>query len=127
LQSPSSDNALQPLPRIGFSDLEPGQPNNYVPSSDCFTGATHYTEYIHLRECIERIKEAPSGTDPKKVDAVWDVYKKIRDVSLLLCKSLLRKSRKVPFNLLAYPNPVASECSASAVLFLPKEALPYIP
>ena len=69
-----------------------------MPSPDSFIAATHDSEYLHLRENIRRMRKAPSGPDPKKVDAAWEVYKKLREDSLHLCKSLLQKSRKeVPF------------------------------
>jgi hypothetical protein len=51
---------------------------------------------VNLRSLIQQIRKAPAGTDPKKVDAVLEVYKKVRDEGLLLCKSLLQKSGKKP-------------------------------
>ncbi|PVH86281.1 hypothetical protein DL98DRAFT_650324 [Cadophora sp. DSE1049] len=76
-----------------FPDLEFARSNNGVPSPDSFIAATHDSEYLHLRENIRRMKKAPSGPDPKKVDAAWEVYKKLREDSLHLCKSLLQKSQ----------------------------------
>ncbi|KAH7390173.1 hypothetical protein BKA64DRAFT_645099 [Cadophora sp. MPI-SDFR-AT-0126] len=76
-----------------FPDPEFARSNNGVPSPDSFIAATHDSEYLHLRENIRRMKKAPSGPDPKKVDAAWEVYKKLREDSLHLCKSLLQKSQ----------------------------------
>ena len=76
-----------------FPDLELSRSNG-LPSPDSFVAATHDSEYLRLRENIRRIKKAPSGPDAKKVDAAWEVYKKLREDSLQLCKSLLLKSRK---------------------------------
>lgn len=77
-------------------DLELSRSSSGLPSPDSFVAATHDPEYIHLREIIRKLRKAPVGQDPKKVDAVWEVYKKIRDESLQLCSSLLQKSRKEP-------------------------------
>jgi hypothetical protein len=74
-------------------DLELTRSHNGLPSPDS-VASTHDPEFLHLRENIRRLRKAPSGPDPKKVDAVWEVYKKLRDESLQLCKSLLQKSRK---------------------------------
>lgn len=57
-------------------------------------GATHDSEYLHLKENLRRLRKAPSGSDAKKLDITWEVYKKVRDENLQLCKSLLQKSRK---------------------------------
>jgi hypothetical protein len=76
-------------------ELEITRSNGNLPSPDSFVGATHDTEFLHLKENIRRLRKAPPGPDPKKVDAVWEVYKKVRDESLHLCKSLLQKSRKI--------------------------------
>jgi hypothetical protein len=54
----------------------------------------HGSEYTHLKDYIRRLRKAPTGSDPKKVDAAWEVYKKLRDECLQLCKSLVEKSRK---------------------------------
>jgi hypothetical protein len=59
--------------------------------------ATHDSEYLILREYIRKLKKSPLSPDAKKVDAVWEVYKKLRDESLELCSSLLLKSRKEMF------------------------------
>ncbi len=92
LKSPHSDK----IPNSPvFPDLEFSRSNNGLPSPDSFIAATHDSEYLHLREIIRRIRKAPSGPDPKKVDAVWEVYKKLREDALHLCKSLLQKSRKI--------------------------------
>ncbi|KAG0645191.1 hypothetical protein D0Z07_9178 [Hyphodiscus hymeniophilus] len=74
-------------------DIEPVRSNGTLPSPDSFIGASHDIEFLHLRENIRRIRKAPSGPDPKKVDAVWEVYKKLREESLQLCNSLLQKSQ----------------------------------
>lgn len=65
-----------------------------MPSPDSLTAATHDSEYLHLRENIRKLKKHPPSPDPKKIDQVWEVYKKLRDESLQLCSSLLLKSRK---------------------------------
>jgi hypothetical protein len=89
-----SDKMLNPNSPLSMPDLEASRSNG-LPSPDSFIAATHDTEYQHLRDNIKRIRKAAS--DPKKVDAAWEVYKKLRDESLQLCKSLLAKSRKDPF------------------------------
>ncbi|KAH6705150.1 hypothetical protein DL95DRAFT_338622 [Leptodontidium sp. 2 PMI_412] len=78
-----------------FPDLELARSSNVngIPSPDSFLAAAHDPEYLHLRENIRRIRKAPSGPDPKKVDAAWEVYKKLREVSLHICRSLLQKSQ----------------------------------
>jgi hypothetical protein len=94
LQSPASDK-IPHSPLFSLPDLELSRSNNGFPSPDSFVAATHDPEYLHLKENIRRIRKAPFGPDPKKVDAVWEVYKKVRDENLQLCKSLLQKSRKI--------------------------------
>ena len=88
-----SDKMLSPNSTFSIPDIEASRSNG-LPSPDSFIAATHDTEYQHLRDNIKRIRKAAS--DPKKVDAAWEVYKKLRDESLQLCKSLLAKSRKDP-------------------------------
>lgn len=63
---------------------------------ESLAGLSHDAQFLHLRDVIQRIKKAPCGTDPRKVDAAWEVYKNVREEALLLCKSLLQKSRKTP-------------------------------
>ncbi|RDL41615.1 uncharacterized protein BP5553_01594 [Venustampulla echinocandica] len=63
------------------------------PSPDPYVGATHDPEYLHLKENLRRLRKAPSGSDAKKLDVAWEVYKKVRDENLQLCKSLLQKSQ----------------------------------
>lgn len=63
-------------------------------SPDPFLGTNHDPEYIQLRENIRRLRKAPSGSEAKSVDAIWDVYKKVREDSLELCKVLFQKSRE---------------------------------
>jgi hypothetical protein len=93
-----ADAVVQPnhsedkIPSSPFLDLELTRSNGF-PSPDPYVAATHDTEYLHLKENIRRIRKAPSGSDPKKVDHVWEVYKKVRDECLQLCQSLLHKSR----------------------------------
>lgn len=82
-----------PTSPITLPDIEPIRSNGNLPSPDSFVAATHDMEFLHLRENIKRIRKAPSGPDPKKVDQVWEVYKKLREESLQLCRSLLEKSR----------------------------------
>jgi len=60
--------------------------------------ASNDTEFLQLRENIQKLRKAPWGSDPRKLDAVWEVYKELRDDSLQLCKSLLQKSREFVFN-----------------------------
>lgn len=98
-ESASSDRIYEPPPsdRIPTSppfwaESDSKRSSGNSPSPDPFTSATHDTEFLHLRENIRRIRKAPSGPDPKKVDAVWEVYKRLREESLQLCKSLLQKS-----------------------------------
>jgi len=97
--SSSSDRVFEPPQSDRFStssfwaDSESKRSSGNMPSPDPYNGATHDTEFLHLRENIRRIRKAPSGPDPKKVDAVWEVYKKLREESLQLCKSLLHKSQ----------------------------------
>src|SRR4051794_10518485 len=85
-------------------ETEMTRSNGSLPSPDPFIAATHDTEYLHLRENIRRLRKAPPGPDPKKVDAVWEVYKKLREESLHLCKNLLHKSRKNHSAFVAYPH-----------------------
>jgi hypothetical protein len=91
LQPSHSDKMLNPNSPLSMPDLEASRSAS-LPSPDSFIAATHDTEYQHLRENIRRIRKAAS--DAKKVDAAWEVYKKLRDESLQQCKSLLAKSRK---------------------------------
>jgi hypothetical protein len=60
-------------------DLEASRSNG-LPSPDSFVAATLDAEYQHLKENIRRIRKVAS--DAKKVDAAWEVYKKLRDESL---------------------------------------------
>jgi hypothetical protein len=92
-QAPPSDKIV--TSPFAVSELEMSRPNGNLPSPDSFIGATYDTEFLHLRENIRRLRKVPSGPDPKKVDAAWEVYKKLREDSLQLCKSLLQKSRKI--------------------------------
>ena len=82
---------LNPNSPLSMPDLETSRSNG-LPSPDSYIAATHDSEYQHLRQNIKRIRKAAS--DAKKVDAAWEVYKKLRDESLQQCKSLLVKSRK---------------------------------
>lgn len=82
---------LNPNSPLSLPDLDSSRSNG-LPSPDGFIAAAHDTEYQHLRENIRRIRKAAS--DAKKVDAAWEVYKKLRDESLQQCKSLLAKSHK---------------------------------
>jgi hypothetical protein len=91
LKPSHSDKMLNPNSPLSMPDLEASRSNG-LPSPDSFIAATHDIEYQHLRENIRRIRKAAS--DAKKVDAAWEVYKKLRDESLQQCKSLLAKSRK---------------------------------
>lgn len=92
-QAPPSDKIVSSP--VALPDLEI---NGNLPSPDSFVGATHDTEFLHLKENIRRLRKAPQGPEPRKVDAVWEVYKKLREESLQLCKSLLHKSRKIGAN-----------------------------
>lgn len=78
---------------FALPELEITRSIGNLPSPDSFVGATHDVEFLHLKENIRRLRKAPPGPDPKKVDAVWEVYKKLRDESLQLCRSLLQKSQ----------------------------------
>ncbi|KAH6674865.1 hypothetical protein B0J14DRAFT_23230 [Halenospora varia] len=96
LTMPKHNHAEDKIPTSPFPDLEPTRSrsrSNGLPSPDPFIGATHDTEYLHLKENIRRIRKLPPGPDAKKVDAVWETYKKVRDECLLLCQSLLQKSQ----------------------------------
>ena len=92
-QAPPSDKIV--ASPFTLPDLELTRPSGNLPSPESVVGVTHDPEYLHLKENIRRIRKAPSGPDPKKVDAAWEIYKKLRDDSLQLCKSLLQKSRKI--------------------------------
>ncbi|TVY89765.1 hypothetical protein LAWI1_G004294 [Lachnellula willkommii] len=85
------------IPTSPLLDLELTRSSGF-PSPDPFVAATHDSEYLHLKENIRRIRKAPSGSDPKKVDHVWEVYKKVRDENLQLCQSLLHKSQNAGRN-----------------------------
>jgi hypothetical protein len=63
-----------------------------MPSPDPFAFGAHDKEYLQLIDYTRRIRKA--SQDPKKMDAAWEVYKKIRDECYQLCKSLLNKSRE---------------------------------
>ncbi|KAH8660802.1 hypothetical protein BGZ60DRAFT_381714 [Tricladium varicosporioides] len=98
---PKPNHAEDKIPTSPFPDLEPTRSrsrSNGLPSPDPFVGAIHDTEYLHLKENIRRIRKLPPGPDVRKVDAVWETYKKVRDECLLLCQSLLQKSRKLENN-----------------------------
>lgn len=86
-----SDKMLGPNSPLSMPDLEASRSNG-LPSPDSFVAATLDAEYQHLKENIRRIRKVAS--DAKKVDAAWEVYKKVRDESLQQCKGLLAKSRK---------------------------------
>jgi hypothetical protein len=86
-----SDKILSPNSPLSMPDLEASRSNG-LPSPDSFVTATLDAEYQHLKENIRRIRKVAS--DAKKVDAAWEVYKKLRDESLQQCKGLLAKSRK---------------------------------
>lgn len=86
-----SDKMLSPNSPFSLPDLEASRSSS-LPSPDSFIAATHDAEYQHLRENTRRIRKAAS--DAKSVDMAGEVYKKLRDESLQLCKSLLAKSRK---------------------------------
>jgi hypothetical protein len=62
-----------------------------MPSPDSFIAETYDAEYLRLRDNARRIRKA---ADPKKIDAAWEVYKKYREESYQICKSLLQKSRE---------------------------------
>ncbi len=96
LLQPQSSDKIPTSPLFSLPDLELSRSPNGLPSPDSFVAATHDSEYLHLRENIRRLRKTPFGPDPKKVDAVWEVYKRLRDESLQLCSSLLQKSRKNP-------------------------------
>lgn len=68
-------------------------PSHNFPSPDPYFAASHDPEYQHLKENLKRLRKAPLGTDPKKVDATWDLYKRSRDECLQLCQSLLQKTQ----------------------------------
>ncbi|TVY27577.1 hypothetical protein LHYA1_G004042 [Lachnellula hyalina] len=89
----SEDN----IPNSLFPDLELTRSSGF-PSPDPYVPATHDFEYLHLKENIRRIRKAPSGSDPKKVDHAWEVYKKLKDKNLQLCQSLLHKSQNTGRN-----------------------------
>jgi hypothetical protein len=96
LCQPRPSENIPTSPRFSFLELEQSTSNNGL-FPDSLVGAMKDPEYLHLRENIRRIKKASSGTDPKKVDALWEVYKKLREECQQMCKSLLQKSRKTPY------------------------------
>ena len=65
-----------------------------IPSPDPFIGATHDSDFLQLRENTRRLRKAPAGPEAKNVDAAWEIYKKVREESLEICKVLLQKSRQ---------------------------------
>jgi hypothetical protein len=80
--------------RFSLPNLEIAKPNGNMPSPDSFAATNNDAEFLHLKENIRRLRtKAPPGSDPKKVDATWEVYKKLREESLQLCKNLLQNSR----------------------------------
>ncbi|CZR63748.1 uncharacterized protein PAC_13645 [Phialocephala subalpina] len=93
IYEPQPSDKIPTSPLFSPPDLELSRSHNGLPSPDSFVAATHDSEYLHLKENIRRLRKTPFGPDPKKVDAVWEVYKKIRDESLQLCSSLLQKSQ----------------------------------
>ncbi|KUJ09753.1 uncharacterized protein LY89DRAFT_740825 [Mollisia scopiformis] len=94
IYEPQSSDKIPTSPLFSLPDLDLSRSHSGLPSPDSFVAATHDSEYLHLRENIRKLRKPPFGPDPKKVDAVWEVYKKFRDESLQLCSSLLQKSRK---------------------------------
>ncbi|TVY65590.1 hypothetical protein LSUE1_G006929 [Lachnellula suecica] len=82
---------------MNLPELELSRSNGF-PSPDPYVAATHDAEYLHLKDNTRRIRKAPSGSDPKKVDNAWEVYKKVRDECLQLCQSLLLKSQNFARN-----------------------------
>lgn len=93
IYEPQSSDNIPTSPFFSLPDLELSRSHNGLPSPDSFVATANDSEYLHLKENIRRLRKAPSGPDPKKVDAVWEVYKKVRDESLQLCSSLLQKSQ----------------------------------
>lgn len=73
-----------------MSELEPIRSNG-LPSPDLFPGLAYDAEYRHLKEYIRKLKKAPTGSDPRAIDKTWEIYKKVRDECLQLCKSLLAR------------------------------------
>ncbi|KAE8454417.1 hypothetical protein EG329_000039 [Mollisiaceae sp. DMI_Dod_QoI] len=98
IYEPQSSDKIPTSPLFSLPDLELSRSPNGLPSPDSFVAATHDSEYLHLRENIRRLRKTPFGPDPKKVDAVWEVYKRLRDESLQLCSSLLQKSQNTGRN-----------------------------
>lgn len=79
---------------FSLPDLEVTSSDGNMPSPDSFIIATHDTEFLLLKENIRRLRKAPHAADPKKLDASWEVYKRVREESLQTCKSLLQRSRE---------------------------------
>lgn len=43
------------------------------------------------------MKLAPTGPEPRNVDAAYEAYEKLKDESMEICKRLLRKCRELHF------------------------------
>ncbi|KAL2062261.1 hypothetical protein VTL71DRAFT_6527 [Oculimacula yallundae] len=96
----SSDRSLASptLDRTRDSPILPGlelrlSNDNGIPFPDRSVPAPHDSELLQIRENIRRIKQVSSGSDPKKVDEAWEIYKKQRGASLHLCRCLMRQSK----------------------------------
>ncbi|EPE35029.1 hypothetical protein GLAREA_10724 [Glarea lozoyensis ATCC 20868] len=105
-----------PTSPLTLPELEPCRSNG-LPSPDPSLTLSHDAEYLHLKEHTRRLKKAPAGSDPKKVDATWEIYKKVRDECLQLCRSLLEKShssgRNPSLDVNPEPSDARSSCSGS--------------
>ncbi|KAL3418838.1 hypothetical protein PVAG01_09059 [Phlyctema vagabunda] len=64
-----------------------------LPSPDSFVAASRDLDFQKLRDNIRRIRKAPSGIEPKNIDAAHDAYKKLREECFEICKRLLQKSQ----------------------------------
>ena len=88
LEAPHSDK----IPALPSIDIIFTRTRDSIPSPDSFFAETYDGEYIRLKENTQRIRKI--AAEPKKLDSAWDVYKKYREESYQLCRSLLQKSRE---------------------------------
>ncbi|QSZ36992.1 hypothetical protein DSL72_009084 [Monilinia vaccinii-corymbosi] len=89
IDPPHSDLIVDP-PAI-LSDIESTRSNF---SQEIVIGALHDPNYTQLQENVRRLRRAPVGSEPKNVDAAWEIYRKQREESLEHCRKLVEKSQE---------------------------------
>lgn len=92
IQPRDGERIVNSLFYLPIAEAPSSRSNGSMHSPDPFTSFGHDKEYLQLVENTRRIRKA--SHEPKKMDAAWEVYKKLREECHLLCKSLLSKNRE---------------------------------